>query len=117
MPVSHLILNLGDDFRWHRSGQAERDGICTESCWVGLWSQHYIVDWPPNVRFFGVHFKPGGAYPFSTRILWRLPDIVQVTTCDGGSVSMLRTRNKPGTLATYQLIEFLQYANFAETYN
>ena len=64
MPVSHLIFNLGDDFRWHRSGQADRDAMCTESCWVGLWSQHYIVDWPANVRFFGVHFKPGGAYPF-----------------------------------------------------
>ena len=64
MPVSHLILNLGDDFMWHRSGEPERDAIHTESCWVGLWSQHYIVDWPPNVRFFGVHFKPGGAYPF-----------------------------------------------------
>lgn len=64
MPVLHLILNLGDDFKWHRSGQPERDAICTESCWVGIWSQHYIVDWPPNVRFFGIHFKPGGAYPF-----------------------------------------------------
>lgn len=64
MPVSHLILNLGDDFRWHGPGQAERDAISTESCWVGIWSQYYIVDWPSNVRFFGVHFKPGGAYPF-----------------------------------------------------
>jgi AraC-like DNA-binding protein len=64
MPVSHLIFNLGDDFKWYRSAQTERDAISAKSCWVGLWSQHYIVDWPPHVRFFGVHFKPGGAYPF-----------------------------------------------------
>jgi AraC-like DNA-binding protein len=64
MPVLHLILNLGDDFRWYRSGQAERDAARTESCWVGLWSQHFIVEWPSNVRFYGVHFKPGGASPF-----------------------------------------------------
>ena len=64
MPVSHLILNLGDDFRWHRSAQAGDGAICTGSCWVGLWSEHYRVDWPSSVRFFGVHFKPGGAYPF-----------------------------------------------------
>jgi AraC-like DNA-binding protein len=31
---------------------------------VGIWNTYHSVDWPPNVQFFGVHFKPGGAYPF-----------------------------------------------------
>jgi AraC-like DNA-binding protein len=29
-----------------------------------MWSKYYVVDWPLPVRFYGVHFKPAGIYPF-----------------------------------------------------
>jgi AraC-like DNA-binding protein len=35
-----------------------------DSWWVGVWNTYHAVEWPPNVQLFGVHFKPGGAYPF-----------------------------------------------------
>ena len=29
-----------------------------------MWSTYGTVEWPPNVQLIGIHFKPGGAYPF-----------------------------------------------------
>jgi AraC-like DNA-binding protein len=31
---------------------------------VGIWDTYHSVDWPASVKFYGVHFKPAGAYPF-----------------------------------------------------
>lgn len=66
LPVASLnvMLNLGDPFQVYEPDQAEPFVTCTESWWVGLWSTYHIVDWPLNVQYFGIHFKPGGAYPF-----------------------------------------------------
>jgi AraC-like DNA-binding protein len=118
MPVSHLILNLGDDFRWHRSGEAERDAIHTESCWVGLWSQHYIVDWPPSVRFFGVHFKPGGAYPFLQFPLSELHNqVVSLDMIWGEFAAEIQERldATPTIKAGLVLLERLMLARLGET--
>ncbi|HJR78636.1 MAG TPA: helix-turn-helix domain-containing protein [Anaerolineales bacterium] len=66
MPVasSNLMINLGAPFDVYRPDQAEPFVTCTDSWLVGVWSTYHSVDWPLNVKFFGVHFKPGGAYPF-----------------------------------------------------
>ena len=66
MPVasSNLMINLGDLFDVYRPGQTDPFITCTDSWWVGIWDTYHTVDWPPSVRLFGVHFKPGGAYPF-----------------------------------------------------
>jgi AraC-like DNA-binding protein len=66
LPVasSNLMLNLGSSFDVYEPDQAEPFITCTDSWWVGIWSTYHSVDWPLNVQFFGVHFKPGGAYPF-----------------------------------------------------
>jgi hypothetical protein len=66
LPVasSNVMVNLGDPFQVYEPDQAKPFVSCTESWWVGLWSTYHIVDWPLNVQFFGIHFKPGGAYPF-----------------------------------------------------
>jgi AraC-like DNA-binding protein len=64
MPVQHLMVNFGDDFQIYESGQAPPSAVCTTNWFVGLWNQPYTVEWPLNVRFYGIHFKPGGAYPF-----------------------------------------------------
>ena len=66
LPVasSNLMINLGHPFDVYEPDQAEPFITCTDSWWVGIWSTYHNVDWPPTVRLFGVHFKPGGAYPF-----------------------------------------------------
>jgi AraC-like DNA-binding protein len=64
MPVQHLMFNVGDHFQIYRSEQAQPAALYTTSWFVGLWNQPYTVEWPQNVRFYGIHFKPGGAYPF-----------------------------------------------------
>lgn len=66
LPVasSNLMINLGEPFDVYQPDQAEPFITCLNSWWVGIWSTYHTVDWPPDVRFFGVHFKPGGAYPF-----------------------------------------------------
>lgn len=66
LPVAslNLMVNLGDSFQVYEPDEAEPFVTCTESWSVGLWSTYHIVDWPMSVQLFGVHFKPGGAYPF-----------------------------------------------------
>ena len=66
LPVasSNLMINLGSSFDVYGPGQAEPFMTCTHSWWVGIWSTYHSVDWPSDVRFFGIHFKPSGAYPF-----------------------------------------------------
>jgi AraC-like DNA-binding protein len=66
LPVasSNLMINLGNSFDVYEPDQAKPFITCTDSWWVGIWCTYHRVDWPPNVQFFGVHFKPGGAYPF-----------------------------------------------------
>ncbi|NJM41167.1 MAG: hypothetical protein HC853_10550 [Anaerolineae bacterium] len=63
MPAMHLMVNLGDPFRIFRPGQSAPIAICSTSWAVGLWRTYHEVEWPRNVVFYGVHFKPGGAYP------------------------------------------------------
>jgi AraC-like DNA-binding protein len=66
LPVasSNLMINLGDPFNVYEPDQAKPLITCTDSWWVGIWNTYHSVDWPAYVKFFGVHFKPGGAYPF-----------------------------------------------------
>jgi AraC-like DNA-binding protein len=66
LPVasSNLMINLGDSFDVYRPDQVEPFITCTDSWWVGVWSTYHSVDWPPEVKLFGAHFKPGGAYSF-----------------------------------------------------
>jgi AraC-like DNA-binding protein len=66
LPVasSNLMINLGASFDVYKPDQAEPFTTCTDSWWVGVWDTYHSVDWPSHVRFYGIHFKPGGAYPF-----------------------------------------------------
>src|SRR5262245_46184175 len=64
MPSIHLMVNFGDPFQVYEADYADLFATCADSWWVGLWNTYHIVDWPQNIQFFGVHFKPGGAYPF-----------------------------------------------------
>jgi AraC-like DNA-binding protein len=66
LPVasSNLMINLGASFDVYEPDQVTPFITCTDSWWVGIWSTCHSVDWPARVQFFGVHFKPGGTYPF-----------------------------------------------------
>jgi AraC-like DNA-binding protein len=64
MPTLHLMVNAGQPFALRDSAAPDRPVANTESWFVGIWSRSYRVDWQPQVRFFGIHFKPEGAFPF-----------------------------------------------------
>jgi AraC-like DNA-binding protein len=64
MPTLHLMINFGPAFQVYELDQVHPFATWTESWSTGLWSKCRIIAWPPNVRFFGIHFKPAGAYPF-----------------------------------------------------
>ena len=64
MPSLHLIINLGDGCRVYEQEQAKPFARQIGSCWVGLWSTHYVVEYPATLRLYGIHFRPGGAHPF-----------------------------------------------------
>jgi AraC-like DNA-binding protein len=61
---SNLMINLGNPFAVYEPDRVQPFITCRDSWLVGIWSTYHSVDWPPNVWFFGVHFKPSGAYPF-----------------------------------------------------
>ena len=58
------MVNLGQPFELYAPNQAKPLATCSESWWIGLWGEYWIVDWSQPVRFYGVHFKPAGVYPF-----------------------------------------------------
>ncbi len=118
MPVLHLMVNFGDDFQVQEPQQAEPFATCTESWSVGLWSTYHIVDWPLNVQFFGVHFKPGGAYPFLQLPLSDLHNqVVSLDAIWGNDAAELRERlyAAPTIEAGFALFERLLLARLCET--
>jgi AraC-like DNA-binding protein len=76
MPSVHLIVNLGDGCQVYRPDQADPYVRGVESCCVGLWSSHHVVEYPTTLRVYGIHFKPGGASPFLRMPLSELHDAV-----------------------------------------
>ena len=93
MPSLHLMINLGAGFQVHAPDHAGLVAACTESWWVGLWSTYHIVDSPANARFFGVHVKPAGAYPFLQRPLAELHNqVVPLDALWGQRAAEIRER-------------------------
>jgi AraC-like DNA-binding protein len=64
MPSLNLMINFGPAFDVYGADRAAPVATCTDSWWIGLWNRYYIVDWPQPIKFYGVHFKPAGVYPF-----------------------------------------------------
>jgi AraC-like DNA-binding protein len=59
-----LEVNLGDAIQIYDASGSKSVATCVESWWVGVWSTYGTVEWPLNIQLVGIHFKPGGAYPF-----------------------------------------------------
>jgi AraC-like DNA-binding protein len=59
-----LEVNLGGTIQIYDASGTKPVATCVKNWWVGVWSTYGTVEWPPNVQLIGIHFKPGGAYPF-----------------------------------------------------
>lgn len=119
LPVasSNLMINLGGPFEVYEPDQAKPFITCTDSWWVGIWNTYHSVDWPLNVQFFGVHFKPGGAYPFLQLPLSEMnSQIVPLEAIWGHYASEIRERLQaaPTVEAGFALLERLLLARLSE---
>jgi len=114
---SNLMINLGDSFYVYEPERARPFITCTDSWWVGIWSTYHGVDWPANVQFFGVHFKPGGAYPFLELPLSELNgQVVPLDALWGHYAGEIRERlhAAPTVQAGFALLEQLLLARLCE---
>jgi len=119
LPVasSNLMINLGSSFDVYGPGQAEPFITCTHSWWVGIWSTYHSVDWPLNVQFFGIHFKPSGAYPFLQFPLSEMnSQVVPLDAIWGFYASEMRERlqTAPTIQAGFALLEQLLLTRLCE---
>ncbi len=64
IPLLDLKINLGGAFHLYEHCQTERPKSLTESWLVGIHDVYHAIDWPSDMRLYGVRFKPTGAYPF-----------------------------------------------------
>jgi AraC-like DNA-binding protein len=112
MPSLHLMVNFGDAFRVYEANQSHPVTACTDSWAMGLFSTYHIVDWPLNIQFFGVHFKPGGVYPFLGIPLSELPQVVPLDAIWGCFAAEIRERlyATPTIQAGFALLERLLLA-------
>jgi AraC-like DNA-binding protein len=62
IPALDLKINLGGVF--HMVGERDtKHQTLTESWIVGLYGVSHHLEWPSDMRLYGVRFKPNGAYP------------------------------------------------------
>jgi len=119
LPVasSNLMINLGQSFDVYQPDQAQPFITCSNSWWVGIWNMYHSVDWPPHVQFFGVHFKPGGAYPFLQFPLTELNNQVVPLDAIWGSYALeIRERlyDSPSIPSGFAQLEQLLLARLSE---
>jgi AraC-like DNA-binding protein len=88
-----LEVNLGGAIQIYDASGTKSVATSVESWWVGVWSTYGTVEWPLNVQLIGIHFKPGGAYPFLNFPLSELHNqIVSADAIWGGSAAELYER-------------------------
>jgi AraC-like DNA-binding protein len=119
LPVasSNLMINLGEPFDVYAPDQEKPFITCTDSWWVGIWNTYHSVDWTPTVKFYGVHFKPGGAYPFLQFPLSEVNgQVIPLDVVWGGAAGEIRERLlvAPTPQAGFALLEQSLMARFCE---
>ena len=93
LPGLDLKINFGGGFQVYDADQSELLTTLTESWVLGLWTKSHIVDWPKDLQYVGVNFKPGGAYPFLGMCLTELENqIVPLDAIWGTFAAELRER-------------------------
>ena len=112
-----LEVNFGGAIRIYDAGGTKSVATCVDSWWAGVWSTYGTVEWPINIQLIGIHFKPGGAYPFLNFPLSELHNqIISTEAIWGASVTELRERlyAAPTIQARLALLEQLLLARLCE---
>jgi AraC-like DNA-binding protein len=92
-PLPDLKINFGGTLHAYEREAAKPFATCVDSWCVGLWNEYHVVEWPPDLRFFMVVFKPCGAYPFVRVPLSELHNqVVSLDTLWGSSAAEIRER-------------------------
>jgi hypothetical protein len=115
LPTLDLKINLGGALQVYENGHTD---TYTESWCVGLWRVPHTLDWPPDLRLFGVHFKPEGAYPFLQLPLSELHNrVVTLDAIWGQYAAELRERlyAAPIIRAGFALLEQFLLERLGET--
>jgi AraC-like DNA-binding protein len=118
LPWIDLKVNFGGTFQAYEGEQAEPFVTCVDSWWVGLWNEYHIVEWPSDIQFFMVEFKPGGAYPFLRLPLSELHNqVVSLETIWGSFAAEIRERlhEAPTLPEQFDLLERLLLDRLCQT--
>jgi AraC-like DNA-binding protein len=117
LPALDLKINFGGGFQVYDTDQGEPFTILTESWVLGLWTTYHIVDWPSDLQYLGVSFKPGGAYPFLGLPLSALQNqVVSLDAIWGTYAAEVRERlyAAPTIQARFALLEQFLLARLCE---
>lgn len=117
LPALDLKINFGGAFQVYRADCGEPFVALTESWVVGLWSTSHVVDWPWDMQYIGVSFKPGGAYLFLQLPLSELQNqVVSLESIWGGLAAEIRERLylAPTIQARFALLEEFLLARLRE---
>ena len=117
LPAIDLKINFGGVFQVYDTDHSRPFTTLTESWALGLWSTYHIVDWPLDLQYVGVSFKPGGAYPFLGLPLSELQNqIVPLDTIWGSFAAEIRERlyAAPTIQARFDMLEKLFLARLCE---
>jgi len=113
-----LEVNLGSAIQIYDASGSKSVATCVESWWVGVWSTYGTVEWPLNIQLMGIHFKPGGAYPFLNFPLSELHNqIISADAIWGGFAAELRERlcAAPSIQARLALFEQILLTRLCDT--
>jgi AraC-like DNA-binding protein len=116
-PTLDLKINLGGAFRVYEADSTNQFETFTDSWWVGLYDTHHSLEWPPDLKIFGVGIKPAGAYPLLQLPLSELHNrVVPLDAIWGHFADEIRERLEaaPTIQAGFTLLEQLLLARLRE---
>ena len=117
LPALDLKINFGGGFQVYDANQNKPFTTLTESWVLGLWTTYHMVDWPSDLEYLGVSFKPGGAYRFLGLPLSELQNqVVSLDAIWGPFAAELRERlyAAPTIQARFALLEQFLLARLCE---
>jgi AraC-like DNA-binding protein len=117
LPALDLKLNFGGAFQVYDAEHGKPLATLSESWVLGLWTTSHTVDWPLDLQYIGVSFKPGGAYPFLGVPLAELQNqVVPLDAVWGAFAAELRERlyAAPTLKARFALLEQFLLARLCE---
>ena len=117
LPALDLKINFGGSLQVYDADQGEPFTTLAESWVLGLWTKYHMVDWPLDLQYLGVSFKPSGAYLFLQIPLSELQNqVVSLDAIWGEFAAEIRERLylAPTIRARFALLEELLLARLHE---